>query len=237
MREYCEPQTPVGNIEEVYASEPQLKFLSYDLRDHRTWAGLNGLKNCLQRLPPNKFGLTRFRRRVPNVWQAQKRAYRQLGQSMRRAWWKENGYLENNAMRVSRTILGLQNRRGKRLSAPMSSMPPNSWLKEPCNSVSNAAYYEASLDACRIPANRMPSNFHWKDEMAAAMAALAFGSFGRPAAPKHRSDRSCCSLPLESDLRAEEQVRTFSHREFRCLGDGNHRVHVPSGVQSTLLVS
>ena len=80
-------------------------------------------------------------------------------------------------MRNSATVLGL----AKNATAPMSSMSEEAWEQQPCNAFSNAAFFEVSLAACAAEDEGKlvdySGTWSWRDEIIAAGALMAFGSF------------------------------------------------------------
>lgn len=91
-------------------------------------------------------------------------------------WWKQ-GWIEYSPVKNSATVLGL----AKEATAPMSSMSEEAWEQQPCNAFSNAAFFEVSLAACQAEDEGnfvdYSGTWSWRDEVIAAGALMAYGSF------------------------------------------------------------
>ena len=91
-------------------------------------------------------------------------------------WWKQL-WIEHQPVRNSDSVLGLD----KNATAPYSSMSDEAWQQQPCNAFSNAAFFEISLVACAAEDEGKlvdySGTWSWRDEIIAAGALMAYGSF------------------------------------------------------------
>lgn len=165
-----------GNTELVFGSRPLHKFFTYDTVLNSTWSTLAPLSGCLQ----STSGLS-WLGGHSNLLDASKAAFQQLGATINVDQWVLQGWLERRPIPTTASILV----QSPQISAPMSSFAAQSfatYLQQPCSAVSNAAFFELSLQVC---SNGVPAigGWAWRDELSAAGALMAFGSFAMHSSP------------------------------------------------------
>lgn len=112
------------------------------------------------------------------------RIYRKLGETATPNQWFRQSWIEHHPVINADTVLGL----AKNESAPISSMSDTAWEQQPCNAFSNAAFFEVSIQACSSVVEDFGGSWNYRDELVAAAALMAFGSFamhGNPASGKY----------------------------------------------------
>ncbi|CAK0885551.1 unnamed protein product [Prorocentrum cordatum] len=164
-------EDPLTDTEVLYSSEAAFKFFGYDTHDVDSWALLQNLQGCLE-------GVSAYDwlGGQPNLWEASKQPYSHFARVVDPRMW-EGGvgseYQEDNPVNTSNTVIG------SAAASTMSSFArdtPGLALKQPCNALSNAAFYQLALTVCSQP---LPSigGWPWDIEARAAANLLAFGSF------------------------------------------------------------
>eukprot|EP00930_Biecheleria_cincta_P039957 TRINITY_DN27417_c0_g1_i1.p1 TRINITY_DN27417_c0_g1~~TRINITY_DN27417_c0_g1_i1.p1 ORF type:complete len:835 (-),score=96.05 TRINITY_DN27417_c0_g1_i1:306-2810(-) len=160
------------DTERDYASEAMDKFFEFDTHNADSWAGISTLQTCLERVA-NKTWLGG----KANLYEASKAAFATFGQSTSDSYW--DGcchYTENNPVRASASVLSSDANTG-----PMKfyhNASRNSSMHQPCNALSNAAYFHIPLEVCRVSVfPSLAGSFTWADEVMAMGTALALGSF------------------------------------------------------------
>lgn len=126
------------DLERDFASKPYYKYFTYDTYDARTWSTLAGLDTCLRSVTDEWIGAS-------DLWEANQLLFERFGQQVDKSMWWKQLWIEWDPLPDNKTILSTF----PQASAPMSSMPPSSWIQQPCNAMSNAAYFEVSLYACQ----------------------------------------------------------------------------------------
>lgn len=169
------------DTEKDFATDPVWKYFTYDTFDSRTWKVLDGLETCLRSVPG---GTTNPWVGAADLWEAQELIYRQLGETAGPHIWRRQGWIEHDPIANNKTVLGLS----ATLSAPMSSIGAQSSLQQPCNALSNAAFFEVSLTACEMTLSDFGGSWPWRDEIIAAGALMAFGSFAMHGNPVYTTN-------------------------------------------------
>lgn len=162
---------PLTDTEVIYASDAAFKFFGYDTHDTNSWALLQNLQGCLEVVSGYD-----WLGGQPNLWEASKQPYIHLARVVDPRMWESgvgSEYQEDNPVNTSETIIG------SAAAVVMSSFArdaPGLSLKQPCNALSNAAFYQLALTVCSEP---LPSigGWTWDIEARAAANLLAFGSF------------------------------------------------------------
>eukprot|EP00930_Biecheleria_cincta_P001951 TRINITY_DN103022_c0_g1_i1.p1 TRINITY_DN103022_c0_g1~~TRINITY_DN103022_c0_g1_i1.p1 ORF type:complete len:802 (-),score=154.15 TRINITY_DN103022_c0_g1_i1:195-2600(-) len=167
----------VTDTESDFIADGQRKYFTYDLKEVRSWTQLQGLRTCLESVKGHA-----WLRGRENLWKVHEWAYGQLGQNVNLQQLDRQGWLEYNPVSSTNSVLAFD----AVATAPMSSFSNS--LQQPCNALSNAAFYEVSLDVCNTSSFAAPGGWSWKDEIIAAGAGMAFGSFAMHAAPTSDSN-------------------------------------------------
>ncbi|CAK9022626.1 unnamed protein product [Durusdinium trenchii] len=162
------------DTEKDFATNPYWKYFTYDTFDSHSWVTLNNLEECMRRV---KGGGSNDWVGADDLWEAHKLIYQQFGDTARPTMWWKQGWIEYSPVKNSATVLGL----AKEATAPMSSMSEEAWEQQPCNAFSNAAFFEVSLAACQAEDEGnfvdYSGTWSWRDEVIAAGALMAYGSF------------------------------------------------------------
>ena len=161
-----------GPAELQFAANPLFKFFTYDTNEDFTWVLREDVQQCLESVRNSNANGTEWIVQ-PSLWEAAELMYFKLGDTITPGDWLNQGWIEDNPTPVTSTVLRTASYR----TAPMSSMPDQSFLQQPCNSLSNYAYYEISLEACKGDISDLGGTWPWQNEMTAVGALLAFGSF------------------------------------------------------------
>lgn len=162
------------DVEMDFAANAYWKYFTYDTYDPRTWVTLGDLETCLRSVPG---GDVNEWVGAPDLWEAMTLIFKQLGDTAQpNHWWKQS-WFEHNPVKNSDTVLGS----APGATAPISSMSTEAWEQQPCNAFSNAAFFEISLQACKTASTQHFGDFSgtwpWKNEIIAAGALMAYGSF------------------------------------------------------------
>ena len=163
-----------GPAELNFASDPLLKFFTYDTKDDLTWVLREEVQQCLESVSNSAINGTEWVVQA-NLWEAAKGMFQKLGEAVGPSDWVQFPFrwVEFNPTPVEDTVLRTASYR----TAPMSSYPDGAVMQQPCNSLTNYAYYEGSLVACSNELSDFGGAWPWRSEMIAAPALLAFASF------------------------------------------------------------
>ena len=169
-----------GPTELQFAANPLFKFFAYDPKEDFTWVLREDVQQCLESVRNSNANGTEWIVQS-NLWEAAKEAYQKLGEAIEGPgdWNLFQQWMERSPTPITDTVLRTATHR----TAPMSSLPDHFFLQQPCNSFSNYAYYEISLEACSNDFNDFDATWPWKSEVIAGGALLAFGSFAMHSNP------------------------------------------------------
>ncbi|CAJ1434824.1 unnamed protein product, partial [Effrenium voratum] len=157
--------------EKDFVVSPYWKYFTYDTFDKRSWVTLENLEACMRTVPG---GDTNPWVMATDLWEAHVEIYKKLGASTAPSMWWKQGWIEREPVQNFDSVLGT----AFAAAAPMSSMGTAAWLQQPCNALSNAAFFEVSLMACNAASvDDYGGSFPWRSEIIAAGALMAFGSF------------------------------------------------------------
>ena len=160
------------------AQDPLFKFFAYDTQDDLTWVLREEVQQCLESVSNSAVNGTEWVGQA-NLWEAAKGMFQKLGQSVDPNNWIRRQWLELNPTLAADTVLRTASYR----TAPMSSYPDASLIQQPCNALSNYAYYEIALIACNNAVSDFGGTWPWRSEAIAAPVMLAFASFSMHSNP------------------------------------------------------
>eukprot|EP00435_Cladocopium_sp_Y103_P036836 s1384_g9.t1 len=188
------------DVEKDFATNAYWKYFTYDTYDPRTWVTLGDLETCLRTVPG---GDENEWVGASDLWEANKLIYKQLGDTARPDQWWRQSWFEHNPVKNNDTVLGS----APVATAPISSMSTEAWEQQPCNAFSNAAFFEISLQACKTASTQNFGDFGgtwpWKNEIIAAGALMAYGSFamhGNPASGKYHEASGSTTSNASRDM-------------------------------------
>ena len=161
-----------GPTELQYAREPLFKFFTYDLKNDLSWVFRKDVEQCLESVSNSAINGTEWVVEA-NLWEAAKGMFQRLGEAVGPSDWSQFFWTEDNPTPAADTVLRTASYR----TAPMSSYPESSLIRQPCNTLSNYAYYEISLLACSKELSDFGGTWPWRSELVAAPALVAFASF------------------------------------------------------------